>query len=899
MRSAIWKLSALATVIGLGLVAVVFQQKGLGKSTAAGTAATTSTAPQPKIPQQGKSSSSQSQTAKGSTAATADPFSSDNNEQPAALSELPPEQGEQSAGQEFENPPAGTLEGAPREELATGARTKSSPKARGRSVPPDTEVVEDPQGQFADRGASRRGRSGEEHEPPEPGRVQQGDPAAMEGTVPSDQESTALTDEVDPFAKRREALAAGNAGGGPAARGSRGRSAAISNQPGFDSDSAEQVPHGARDEANPFDQGGGAARTPVPATPPAKGRGRGRSRAMLIEEGEPPRMDRAAEGQIEIVEQPVNETIDSRAGVRARGIDPRDGQLPADNGSYIENEMVPVAGVETVPPTPPSSRARNRPRMLDDEDGKSAAGAGGDGLQTIPKKSSSGQLVAEHDSMPPVAQGKRNRPNVLRDDDEDSALPRPGRSPENQPVPPGDPGENSPSDRGGDPQIIDSAIPVPNGRRTGPRAIESGPNVPGEIPSEVTGGAEAAVSRDAETTVIAVPKRRTSMGGGPGGNLGAVGANRGRGRVTIEKRAPATAYLGQPLIYQIVVRNIGNGGAQQVVVEDLVPEGVSMQGSIPQAEMAGRKLTWRLGTLAAGEERKVSVKVIPNSEGAVGSAATVNFVADTGGLAGSDSGDGVIPPAPVAPTAQGGIRQASTQPVSNEPATGSGLNIEIQGPRQVNAGQSFDLRFRVTNRSNQPVRNLIIHKVLPEGLQHPRGQDLEYSLGTLEPGQVREIPMNLTAVQPGRAVSRIELMTSTYQTLETKEFTIDVGGLGNPEMGAVFPVTLERLGTAHPTVNRPAAYANRVTNRGTRPVSRLTVTESIPKGLEFVSVGDDGQFDEQNRKVVWTIDRLEPNASKDLEISLVTKDRIPRTTLVVAADRDGHQVEASLQVTGG
>ena len=369
--------------------------------------------------------------------------------------------------------------------------------------------------------------------------------------------------------------------------------------------------------------------------------------------------------------------------------------------------------------------------------------------------------------------------------------------------------------------------------------------------------------------------------------------------MTIEKRAPATAYIGQPLVYQIVVRNIGNGEAQQVKVEDIIPDGVAMQGSIPQAEMVGNKLTWRLGSLASGEERKVSVKVVPNTEGAVGSAATVNFVADTSGFGGDIPAESYNSPPPVGGTSPRGIRQASTQPVDNEARSGSGLSIEILGPKQVNAGQSFDLRFRVTNRSNQAARNLIIHKVLPEGLQHPRGQDLEYSLGTLNPGQVREIPMNITAVQPGRAVSRIDVMTSTYQVIETKEFSIDVGGVGSPAMGAVFPVTLERMGNSRPTVNRATAYANRVTNRGAQPVSRLQVTESIPKGLEFVSVGDAGQYDEQNRKVVWTIERLEPNASTDLEISLVAKDRIPHTTLVVAADRDGHQVQASLQVTGG
>src|SRR5437667_134463 len=54
-------------------------------------------------------------------------------------------------------------------------------------------------------------------------------------------------------------------------------------------------------------------------------------------------------------------------------------------------------------------------------------------------------------------------------------------------------------------------------------------------------------------------------------------------RIEIEKTAPATAVLGRPMIYQIHVRNVGHNAAHQVVVEDVVPEGVKIDGSIPQA----------------------------------------------------------------------------------------------------------------------------------------------------------------------------------------------------------------------------------------------------------------------------------------------------------------------------
>ena len=78
------------------------------------------------------------------------------------------------------------------------------------------------------------------------------------------------------------------------------------------------------------------------------------------------------------------------------------------------------------------------------------------------------------------------------------------------------------------------------------------------------------------------------------------------------------------MIYQIHVRNVGHNTAHQVVVEDVVPDGVKIDGSIPQALLKdSNRLIWKLGTLAAGQEKKISVRVVPQSEGTIGGVATV------------------------------------------------------------------------------------------------------------------------------------------------------------------------------------------------------------------------------------------------------------------------------------
>ena len=75
-------------------------------------------------------------------------------------------------------------------------------------------------------------------------------------------------------------------------------------------------------------------------------------------------------------------------------------------------------------------------------------------------------------------------------------------------------------------------------------------------------------------------------------------------------------YLGDPaspnfaeLNYTITVTNPSTGAANGVVVTDTLPAQVSYLGSSPTASVSGQKLTWNVGTVAAGGSATVTVKV--------------------------------------------------------------------------------------------------------------------------------------------------------------------------------------------------------------------------------------------------------------------------------------------------
>ena len=171
-----------------------------------------------------------------------------------------------------------------------------------------------------------------------------------------------------------------------------------------------------------------------------------------------------------------------------------------------------------------------------------------------------------------------------------------------------------------------------------------------------------------------------------------------RPNLSIEKTAPPNALLGKAMVYSITIKNHGISAAQGVLVEDQIPEGTDLIGTIPQAELYGTRLVWKIGTLRPNEEKKISVKVIPQKEGQIGSVATVSFVAEVA---------------------------AETR------ITAPKLSLELTGPKKVKLGQQVMFQFQLRNNGNADATGIVLRNIIPDGLSHPDGNDLEYDVGTL------------------------------------------------------------------------------------------------------------------------------------------------------------------------
>jgi len=311
-------------------------------------------------------------------------------------------------------------------------------------------------------------------------------------------------------------------------------------------------------------------------------------------------------------------------------------------------------------------------------------------------------------------------------------------------------------------------------------------------------------------------------------------------RLSIEKIAPSQGVIGQPVVYSIIIKNIGNSAAQQVTIEDRIPRGSRLVGTAPQAEMIEKRLVWRkLGTLQPGEERKISIKVIPEEEGAIGSVAKVSFI---------------------------------TEIAAEITVYAPRLKLAVTAPSEAKVGQTIPLTFVVSNPGKGDASNVIVRSVLPEGLQHPSGSDLEYTIGTLAPNETREVRLEVTALKPGRVTPTTIVTADGDVSTESKTIVEVIGE----------QLLLTRSGHDRVYLGRNAVFTNNVTNEGQRPVSQIQVTEVVPDGFEFVEASHGGSYASDNRTVSWTIPNLAPGAASTVSVTLAAKN-LGRFDAVVSA----------------
>jgi uncharacterized repeat protein (TIGR01451 family) len=295
--------------------------------------------------------------------------------------------------------------------------------------------------------------------------------------------------------------------------------------------------------------------------------------------------------------------------------------------------------------------------------------------------------------------------------------------------------------------------------------------------------------------------------------------------VSLEWVGPPVAKVGQPADYSILVRNVCNIPVQQVTVRVRVPAGLSITASEPRSTADGGVLTWELGTLMARQEKNVQLKMQADVKGDVMPQAWVTF------------------------TGSSVMRVRVREPK---------LTIKASVPEKILVGDPAAFTLTVSNPGDGSADQVKIRANLTEGLQHARGNKIDFDIGNLAPGESRNVTL-LCATQSGGA--------------QKCEVTAEAEGNLKASDAASVNVIMPRLdlvveGPGLRYLDRKALYTLKVTNPGDAPATNVTVADTVPAGFKVLAASDGGRHDYQARVVSWFLGEIAPGQTREVKLEV-------------------------------
>jgi uncharacterized repeat protein (TIGR01451 family) len=295
--------------------------------------------------------------------------------------------------------------------------------------------------------------------------------------------------------------------------------------------------------------------------------------------------------------------------------------------------------------------------------------------------------------------------------------------------------------------------------------------------------------------------------------------------MSLEWIGAPTAKVGQPGDYTLLVRNACNIPVQQVAVRVRVPAGLNVVATEPRANTEGGVLNWELGTLMARQEKSLTIKMAAEAKGDVTPQAWVTF------------------------TGSSAFRIKIREPK---------LLLKCAAPDKVLVGDPAAFTLTVSNPGDGSADQVKIHANLSEGLEHARGNKIDFDIGNLAAGEARNVTL-LCATRTG-GPQKCEASAEAEGGLQSKD---SVG------VNVITPrLDLQLQGPGLKYLERKGIYTLKVTNPGDAPATNVTVADTVPAGFKILAASDGGRHDYQTRTVSWFLGEIGPGQTRMVQLEV-------------------------------
>ena len=337
------------------------------------------------------------------------------------------------------------------------------------------------------------------------------------------------------------------------------------------------------------------------------------------------------------------------------------------------------------------------------------------------------------------------------------------------------------------------------------------------------------------------------------------------GSLALTKTAPTQVDLGDSLTYNITLSNNGQGSLTNLVITDTLPDGVSLASAPDATSGSAVPVQWSIARLDPGDSQSFTVEGTAQSTGD-----QTNSIAVT-------SAEGATATA-----------NAVTRVVASDVSVTKSVDLDT-----VILGESLTYIITVTNNGDGDASNVGVVDLIPDGLtvtaSDPAAEtdddgNLLWTIASLAAGASTTFTVSGDTAAAG-LITNVSQVTDRGRTLNAEV-----------QSTALTPaLSLAKTGNAAVYIGGERTYTITATNSGEAPLTGVTITDTIPAGLSYVSSDSGGS--RSGNVITWSIGDLAVNEAASVTVTLrgITAGEVT-TQARVTADQNA-AADATLDIT--
>ena len=274
--------------------------------------------------------------------------------------------------------------------------------------------------------------------------------------------------------------------------------------------------------------------------------------------------------------------------------------------------------------------------------------------------------------------------------------------------------------------------------------------------------------------------------------------------LAITKTAPSKVMICEPIPLEIIVTNTGTGEAENVVITDILPDGL--------ATVDGKtSIKVNAGTIAQGTSKKIMTNLVASKTGVFTNTASVS----------SDNTE-------------------DAQATATTTVVAPNLSITKVGPSKQYLGKNIKYTITVTNHGDAPAVDLVLDDTIPAGIGQVKVSDggalsadkssIQWALNDLAPGKSQTVTVEYVSNTIG---SVSDTATVTAKCSEAKSASATTQIIGIPA------VLLEVIDLVDPVeIGEQTTYRITATNQGSAMGTNIAITCMLESNEQFVDCGN-------------------------------------------------------------